>query len=83
MKGRVTGREKCKRRQTVSDVSHVLTTVHNHPVASINKLYAKCSLLLMSNANTQHNTLTHTQRPSSFTLRTLIYKKMQLRQIEH
>lgn len=51
----VTVWEKCRKRQTVSDVSHVLTTVHNRPVAFINKLYAKCSLSPLSmHENTQY-----------------------------
>lgn len=74
----VTGWEKIKKRQMVSDVIYVLTTVHNCPVASINMLYAKCSLL-KSSVNAQHKTLTLTQGPSSFTLRT----QRQLRQIRY
>ena len=58
-------KEKCRRRQTVSDVSHVLTTVHKRPVAFMNKLDAKCSLPLTStHEHAQHTlTLTHKHSP--------------------
>lgn len=48
------GVRKCRRKQTVSDVSHVLTAVHNHPVAFMNKLDAKCSLPLTSRHANAH-----------------------------
>lgn len=45
--------------ETVSDVIHVLAAVHNHPVAFMNKLDAKCSLTPHVHAYTQK--LMHTQ----------------------
>lgn len=45
--------------QTVSDVSYVLTTVHNHPVTTMNKLDAKCFLPLMSKQTCNTHTQTH------------------------
>lgn len=35
--GTMTLREEHRRRQAVSDVSHVLSSVHSRPVASMNK----------------------------------------------
>lgn len=48
--------------ETVSDVIHVLAAVHNHPVAFMNKLDAKCSLTPMStHADAHTETHAHTK----------------------
>lgn len=68
--------------ETVSDVIHVLAAVHNHPVAFMNKLDAKCSLTPMS-MHTHRNSCTHRVLVDSLRSEKLQTKKIKIKNKTH